>query len=385
MAETWHRDLRELAAAAASGDVDAVQVAFRAKVGMLVATAEPSASEMAALIDLAHALVPRLDEATAVTIAARLAAWKSTPASIRGLFFARGGKIAAALLREGAPLPEGISAEALAEQGEIDSARVLASRSDIDAETCRLLLERDDAGIDRALAANTALALPRDVMDMLVARARQDRLTADLLLARPELSQADVAPLYLMANDARRAAIRQALTSLNNVSAARTASASPDVASWRELDRIAGHDPAVALSCLAAWLGGGPRVTAALAQDTTRELAALALTALGFSVEQGTRFLIRLGDEAARSVQRIFAHVDLMRTVPPGVALRILVAVCDDPALRLALAGPASPARHTPAMAEGGVRRVAGAERTQPQRTLAGTIDRALRRDQSGS
>ena len=226
-------------------------------------------------------------------------------------------------------------------------------------------------------------------MDVLVDRARQDPLCAELLLDRKELAQTDVVPLYLHADDTRRAAIRQSLEQLNNISASRPAPGLAE-AEWLVLDELAGSDLVDALGMVTWHLGAGTALAAMLVRDETREMTALALAALGLPAEKATRFLLRLGDPAATSVSRIFSHVDLMRTTSPGAARRILVAVSGDSALRLTLTGPrqlsgqlsGQLSDHVPVMAEGGVRVRAGSEKPA-RRTLAGTVDRALRRDQS--
>lgn len=375
-------DLRNLADAAASGDFDAVQVAFRVKVDMLVAAGAPSADEMAALDALATALIPRVDELTAVSLAGKLATWPHTPDSIRSLLFARDGRVAAAMLAGNAPMPAGVVIEDVARDGHIEIARNIAARADLAEALCMTLLDRDDAGIDRALAANNALNLPRGCMDVLVDRARHDPLCAELLLARHELSQTDVVPLYLMAGEERRAAMRAALEQLNNISAVRAGATLSDT-EWLALDYMAGTDLEAALGMLTWHLGAGTTLAAVMVRDTTREMTALALRALDLPVEKATRFLLRLRDAAATSVPRIFGHVELMRTTSPGTAMRILVAASGDTALRLALLGPRPASEHVPVMAEGGARVRAGSEKQAVRRTLAGTVDRALRRDQA--
>lgn len=382
MTSPFDADLRNLADAAASGDFDAVQVAFRVKVDMLVANGEPSAGEIAALDALATALVPRIDELTAVSLAGKLANWPHTPESVRSLLFARDGRVAAAIMAGNAPLPLGVTLEETVQNGHVEIARNIAARAGLTEALCMDLLDRDDAGIDRALAANTNFDLPRGCMDVLVDRARQDRACAELLLARKELSQTDVVPLYLLASDARRGAMRTSLEQLSNISPPRLGASLSDT-EWLALDYMAGTDLDAAMGMLTWHLGAGTTLAAVLVRDETREATALALRALDLPVEKATRFLLRLRDAAATSVPRIFGHVELMRTTSPGAALRILVAISGDAALRLALAGPRPAAEHVPVMAEGGARVRAGSEKPVVRRTLAGTVDRILRRDQS--
>jgi hypothetical protein len=106
--------------------------------------------------------------------------------------------------------------------------------------------------------------------------------------------------------------------------------------------------------------------------DTSRDLAALALTAAGASVEDATRFMIRLGDEAAHSVDRIFALVALMRLVRPAVALKIIMQVAGVRAPVVSRKG-----RHQPAMDPSNSPNRSGAAKPESQ-TLISDVMRKL-------
>ena len=105
--------------------------------------------------------------------------------------------------------------------------------------------------------------------------------------------------------------------------------------------------------------------------DASRELAALALIGAGVRVEEATRFLIRLGDEAAHSVERIFALVALMRTIRPSVARRLALMVGGD-----GVGAPQRRGQHQPAMDPSGTPARAGAQRPDPAASLSGRPDR---------
>ncbi len=379
MTPSFEDDLRILAAGEAATENDLIHAALRVKTEMLVTSGIPTEAEMAAFVDLVAAVADRVDDATAESVARRLASWPWTPAHVRALLFHRGGRVAAALLTGTSPVPDGVSLAELAIQAHIEIARAVAGRADLTDDICLALVARDDVGIDRALAGNIGIDLPRAGMDVLVDRARFDPTGAALLLARTELAQTDVAPLYLHAPPERQALIRTALEAIEGLAATpRAGGLEPD--EWQSLLAVAGSDAVAALAALAWRAGGGPTLASALVQDKTRQLTALALCALGTPVEDGTRFLIRLGDEAARSVGRVFAHVDLLRTVRPGVGVRLLLAVSADPLLRPSLGQTRGPLRHIPVMAAGGARDAA-VDRAGPQRSLAGSVDRAVRRD----
>jgi hypothetical protein len=115
----------------------------------------------------------------------------------------------------------------------------------------------------------------------------------------------------------------------------------------------------------------------ALAADHSRDLTALALIAAGASAEDATRFLIRLGDDAAHSVDRIFALVALMRSTRPAVAQRVVMQVAGARSQSAPRKG-----RHQPTMDPSSTPARAGA--SKQDHTLVGGVMRrlGLRREQ---
>ena len=102
------------------------------------------------------------------------------------------------------------------------------------------------------------------------------------------------------------------------------------------------------------------------------------MIAAGTSVEDATRFLIRLGDDAAHSVDRIFSLVALMRSTRPSVALRVVMQVAGSPyrqAPRKAI--------HQPAMDPSGTPVRPGATKVENPSLVADVMRRlGLRREQ---
>ena len=103
-----------------------------------------------------------------------------------------------------------------------------------------------------------------------------------------------------------------------------------------------------------------------MAADASRDLAALALTASGTTVEEATRFLIRLGDDAAHSVERIFALVALMRSVRPAIAFRLTMHIAGTVAT-----APQRRGQHQPAMDPSGTPSRAGHTRPEAQPAMS--------------
>ncbi|KRE17928.1 hypothetical protein ASE63_01675 [Bosea sp. Root381] len=336
-------ELAQLARLARDGGLDLGQVSLRVKADLLMSTPHPAPDDLAAFGEMAAALVPGADEPSAISLARKLAGWRHAPPVALETLRARGGAVLAALLRHGLPLsPSELETFAGHPDGRLAGA--LPARPDLTDTVILMLTERDDRAIDFALMANTAIALPRAALDLLLARGRADAAYAQPLLSRRDVPNVELAPLFLAAGPERRLAILDSLAALDSLSPSeRREPVSGDIfGNWLAL---AAEEPASAFDALAGHLGGGPALARAIETDASRDLAALALTAAGASVEEATRFLIRLGDDAARSVERIYAVVALMRAVRPAVALRLVMQVSGT-----RLQASARKGQHQPAM-----------------------------------
>lgn len=365
-------ELSQLARLARDGGLDLSQVSLRVKTDLLLTTPRPSAGDLAAFGDLATALIPGVDEANAVILARKLAGWRHTPAPVLAALRARGGEVEACLLRHGLPLSQA-EIEALAEGDDPQLAAALAGRPDLTPAATSLLAARDDRSIDLALIGNAAIPLPREALDLLIARAPGEAAYAQGLLARSDLSHLDLAPLFLQAGAERRLAMLDSLASVEALAPSeRRAPVAPEIfAGWLAM---AGDDHDGVFGAITAHLGGGETLAMAMQADHSRDLTALALIAAGVTPEDATRFLIRLGDETAHSVERIFALVALMRSVRPTVAWRAVLQIAGETARPAARRG-----QHLPAMDPSGT-----PERASPARAtgLGELLDRVgLRRE----
>lgn len=336
-------ELNQLARLARDGGLDLNQVSLRVKADLLMTMPEPPAADLAAFCEMAETLAPVIDLETAVILARKLAGWRHAPAPVLQALKQRGGPVTAALLRYGMPLPE-TEIEFLAEHGDPAIAGAAAERPDLTATATLILVDRDERAVDLILISNAACPMPRAALDQLVARSRRDAAYGPGLLARRDISSTELTPLFLLAGPERRIAILESLAALGSLTPPeRRPALTPDLlAGWLAM---AGDDPKSAFGAIASHLGGGETLAEALANDRSRDLSALALVAAGASVEDATRFLIRLGDETAHSVERIFAVVALMRLVKPSVAQRVVTQVAGTAGPTIARKG-----RHQPAM-----------------------------------
>lgn len=368
------QDLADLARLARDGDLDLSQVALRVTTDLLVGAPQPSREDLEAFGEMAGALIPTVDDETALVLARKLAGWHHAPPAVLAALALRGGAVLVELLRHGMPLSPA-ALEELAETGDSAIRTVLAMRPDLTGTAALLLVALDDRALDLTLIGNRQVPLPHAAVEALTARARHDAVYQHGLLARSDLSNLELAPLFLQAGWERRLAILESLLAREvlHPGERRPAVSREVFANWLEL---AGEDRDDAFAAIADHLGGGPELALAMAGDASRDLAALALIACGLGVEEATRFLIRLGDETAHSVERIFALVDLMRMLRPSVAYRL--------ALSIAGVQPAAPQRkgqHQPAMDPSGTPARPGLARPEAQPGMSDVLGRITRRD----
>lgn len=361
------KELADLARLAREGGLDLSPISLRVKADLLLSTPRPSFSDLAAFSEMAEALLPGIDEATALILARKLAGWHHTPAPVLAGLAAKGGLVLAELLRHGMPVPEA-EIERLVDTGDEAMRAALAVRSDLTAQAVIMLVANERRELDLALIANHNAPMPRAAVDLLIVRARIEPAYRPGLLARPDLSNLELAPLFLHAGAERRVAILESLMAREALhpSDRRPALSGPAFAGWLDL---AAEDRDAAFTAIADHLGGGKALTGAMAGDASRDLAALALTASGTTVEEATRFLIRLGDDAAHSVERIFALVALMRSVRPSIAFRLAMHIAGT-----AAAPPQRRGQHLPAMDPSGTPSRAGNARPEAQPAMSDVL-----------
>lgn len=364
MPSSVSKELADLARLAREGGLDLSPISLRVKADLLLSAPYPSPVDLAAFNDMAEALLPGIDETTALILARKLAGWAHTPAPVLAGLAAKGGAVLAELLRHGMPASEA-EIERHIETGDKTLRAALAVRSDLTNHAVMTLVSDENRELDLALIANHSAPMPRAAVESLIARARVEPAYRPGLLARPDLSNIELAPLFLHAGAERRLAIIESLMAREALhpSERRPALSGPVFAGWLGL---AAEDRDAAFAAIAEHLGGGAALAGAIAADPSRDLAALTLTASGTTVEEATRFLIRLGDDAAHSVERIFALVTLMRTVRPAIAFRLAMHIAGT-----AAATPQRRGQHQPAMDPSGTPSRAGQARPEAQPAMS--------------
>ncbi|MGX5732671.1 DUF2336 domain-containing protein [Bosea thiooxidans] len=363
------QELADLARLACDGGLDLSQVSLRVTADLLMSTPLPPREDLAAFGEMALALIPRIDEATALILARKLASWPHTPTPVLKALADRGGAVLAELLRHGMHI-SATEIEQFAELGDAPIRVALAARTDLTETAVLMLVSLGSRSLDLALIGNPRAPLPRAAVEILIVRARAEPAYQPGLLAREDLSNLERAPLFLRAGAERRLAILESLMAREALHPGEKPPlvSSADFLGWLAM---AGEDRDGAFGAIAAHLGGGAKLANAIARDPSRELAALSLIASGVSVEEATRFLIRLGDEAAHSVERIFALVALMRMVRPAIAFRLLMQIVGLPG-----SPPQRQGRHQPAMDPSGTPARAGSARPEAQPAMSEVLGR---------
>jgi uncharacterized protein (DUF2336 family) len=263
---------------------------------------------------------------------------------------------------------------ALALDGGPAEAAAIASREDLDSDLIRLLARRPDELVLETLVANAAARLTGSTLGTLVERAAGSPALAAALLRRDDLDAVALCPLYIHADPARRAAIREAL-----------ASRPGRIGSLRS---FGGADAlAAAINEAAAHEGGGRRVAEAIVEalelrpdDAARLVAepsgeafVLMLRAAGLDSNLVARALLVAQPEIATSVARVFALVEIAETTSRSVAAEVISALIGGPAKHVT-------PRHEPLFEPTGVMERAGAARVaKPTRRSAARLGEATR------
>lgn len=320
---------------------------------------------------LACGLIPTVDQETACIVAGKLAAHPETPPAVLDALAARGGSVRAAILAAKASLPGHADAVGAAgadgEEAPLPAMLTarLASLPSLRREAIEDLSRDGRPEVDLALALNRGITLGGAPLRRLVDRARRMPDLALVLLARPDLSPADLAPLYLFADPAGREAIVRAVEA--------TASLRPCPPVPRGLGAAltalsADRDVEAFVATLADSLGLPPDfITAVDEPDARYDLLAVAMRAVGLHEDEAVYVFLTLNKGVACSAQRVSALVTVFRSLGRASARDLLAALLDRPIaeripdLHRPYHGPEASFRH-------------GGERAKPKRVPLPTL-----------
>ncbi|MGY6644274.1 MAG: DUF2336 domain-containing protein [Salinarimonas sp.] len=290
---------------------DLVQVLLRVQTDLFAGAPAGARDASQAFESLALALIPRAEPDTLRYVARQLAQLPQLPESVLRAIAARGQELGLDI-----PLHAGV--------GSVSSAAPPGpSREPIPDGTPPV----GSTGLDLALARDSHALLGGRLLEDMVARARRVPELAEALLARADVPARSLAPLYLHADQARRATLRSAMAQ-DGGGAAHSRLVRPT------RERIAAlHDAAdnAENAAFGVRLAQGLGLTAVpdwrFDWPARRDCLALALLALGAPEEAAIRIFLTLDKPLARDVAAVFGLVEIIRRTPRSVACALIEAV----------------------------------------------------------
>lgn len=289
---------------------DLAQVLLRVQTDLFAGAKAASRDGMQAFETLALALIPRAEPATLAHVAQQLRDHPHLPARVGAALTAR----AQALGTDLGPLPTGAGKPLPREKtappaGAPDAAHEAVS-----------------TGLDLALARDSHAMLGGRLLEDMVARARRNRELAEALLARTDLPARSLAPLYLHADPACRAALRRAMAEDGGAAYGRLVRPTRErVAALH--DAAESDDKAAFGVRLAQGLGLAAVPDWRFDQPARHDCLALALLAMGAPEEAAIRIFLTFDKALARDVATVFGLVEIIRRTPRSVACALIEAV----------------------------------------------------------
>ncbi len=316
MSSLQRPDLAGLAMLARNGDRELRPVLLMLHTREFVSASRRDRRAVTTYEALALGLIPLVPDDVVADVSAMLRNVPETPARVVELLAAR---------RRACSLP--------------DPRHRAASATLTGAEIVELIMLTEPE-IDRALAGNLAVLLDARARSVLVGRATRDRALAQALLARSELSAGERGVLFAFAEDEpARDNIRDQLERATAVAAPSL----PSLSAWRRtrlLRAATKADLPGLLAELGTALGLSPTPAWQLDEPAEAELFALALVAVGLSVEDCVRVLLTADRRIAASVPIVFRLRQVCRTTPRPSAWSILGASATARKTRAPKAGP---------------------------------------------
>jgi uncharacterized protein (DUF2336 family) len=317
-------EISPLIAAAKADGIDARMVLARVLTDLFVGRMLHTRDELLQFEALVEPLIRIVDTRTAMAVADKLARHDETPRGVIEALLAREDEASFATLRDAAMLDQR-TLDILAERGSRRVAAAIAARDGLAEATARILVYRDEAPTDLALAQKSKRDLPPDVVSLLCARARGNLVLAKLMLARPSLAFRERCALFLEAEPQERAAIAAEATRRGYLMRVR-----PSPFARRDRDEavlaLAGQGKEKLAEALAIWLDLGFDDASRIVDDPTGEALVLALRACGARPEPIVTLLLRRGLHLSRSVERIFSLERLARETSAAAAAMVVEA-----------------------------------------------------------
>ncbi|QEE41046.1 DUF2336 domain-containing protein [Methylobacterium sp. WL1] len=320
-------DLSGLLELARIENLDLKPVILRVQTDLFVRAPGRDRAEVEIFESLACGLIPTVDDETAEVVARKLAPFPETPPTVLEALALRGGAVRDTVVTLAPVLSHSLIEAALADGSDI-AARI-ATRVGLSREAVDGLSREDRLEIDVALAANVGITLRGAALARLVSRGRGVADLAHRLLARPDVSAADLVPLYLHADPIRREVIGRTVEATAALRPARRRRAA-----WAETltGLSAAQDVPRFIAALADSLGIAHDFLAVVTDPGARyDLLTLGLRAAGLHEEEAVFIFLTLNQGVARSAERVSGLVRLFRTVSRPASRDLIAAILDTP------------------------------------------------------
>ncbi|MCJ2119524.1 DUF2336 domain-containing protein [Methylobacterium sp. J-001] len=308
-------------------NLDLKPVILRVQTDLFVRSPGRDRAQIEIFESLACGLIPRVDDETAQVVAAKLAAFPETPPAVLEALAMRGGGVRDTVVTLAPVLSHRLIEAALADGSDI-AARI-AARVGLSREAVDELSREGRPEIDLALAANVGITLRGAALARLVNRGRRVAELARLLLARPDVSAADLVPLYLHADLIRREVIGRTVEA---TAALRPCPPPPRGLGETLTGLSASQDVPTFIAALADGLGVAHDFLSVVTDPGARyDLLTLGLRAAGLHEEEAVYIFLTLNQGVARSAERVAGLVRLFRTVSRPASRDLIAAILDTP------------------------------------------------------
>lgn len=308
-------------------NLDLKPVILRVQTDLFVRSPGRDRAQIEIFESLACGLIPRVDDETAQVVATKLAAFPETPPAVLEALAMRGGGVRDTVVTLAPVLSHRLIEAALADGSDI-AARI-AARVGLSREAVDELSREGRPEIDLALAANVGITLRGAALARLVNRGRSVAELARLLLARPDVSAADLVPLYLHADPIRREVIGRTVEA---TAALRPCPPPPRGLGETLTGLSASQDVPTFIAALADGLGVAHDFLSVVTDPGARyDLLTLGLRAAGLHEEEAVYIFLTLNQGVARSAERVAGLVRLFRTVSRPASRDLIAAILDTP------------------------------------------------------
>ena len=338
--------IETLRSAADQSGFDAMPTLIRVATDLFVGRDSPTVEESRRFEELMLGMLETADLPTRATVARKLAPCPAAPGAVLAKLLMDDMEVASAILSLSPRVPRDALFD-LAIDGEAAGAAAVARRADLEPELVRILAFHPAPAVTEALAENPHVVLDRDIAQDFVARATTRGSLARLLLARRDIDPADLAPLYLSADQQTRQAIREAVG--RETIGARPHEQPPrlpDAGDAALIETVAASgQPDLVVDALTLAFGIGLAQAKRLVEEPSGEPLVIALAAADLPAEAIGRVLLLVKPPIAASVPRFFALVELAGGMSRAAALRLTAAMTS--------ARPAEPAHHAAYLAPG--------------------------------